>query len=167
MTLDQFWQLIEQSRATGGTVEEQVAALEGVVHALPPREMVSFEGHCWDLLSHSFRRELWAVAAVIEPGCSQGSFDAMRAWMILGGREFFERAVAHPSQIADRVPAQARPWHVAGEKLLQMVPQHYQSVTGEEMPTIPRKVPYVIKGTRWTEADLPDMFPELWRKYRS
>ncbi len=167
MTLDQFWQMIEQSRSDAMQGEDQVVALERALLALPPREMVSFEGHCWDLLSLSFRRELWAVAAVIEPGCSQGSFDALRAWMILQGKEFFDRVVAHPQRIAERIPANSHPWQITGEKLLELVPHNYQKVTGEEMPTVPRKVPYVIKGSRWTESDLPEMYPELWRKYRS
>src|SRR5688572_27814987 len=105
MTLEQFWQMIEQSRAASAAGEDQIAALTEAVIALPPREMSSFEGHCWDLLSMSFRRELWAVAAIIEPGCSQGSFDALRAWLILWGKEFFERVTAHPELIAERVPA--------------------------------------------------------------
>lgn len=167
MTLEQFWQMIEQSRAASAAGEDQIAVLTDAVITLQPREMISFEGHCWDLLSMSFRRELWAVAAIIEPGCSQGSFDALRAWLILWGKEFFERVIAHPELIAERVPARTRPWLIAGEKLLDMVPHNYVKITGEEMPTVPRKVPYVIKGTRWSEADLPEMFPELWRKYRS
>lgn len=164
MTLDQFWQLIEESRAAG---PDQVYALEKEVLNLPPREMISFEGHCWDLLSLSFRRELWAAAAVIEPDCSQGSFDAMRAWLILEGREFFEQAVARPEVIAGRVPNPSSHWRKHGERLLEVVPRNYRKLTGEEMPTVPRKVPYVIKGQRWVESDLPDMYPSLWRKYRT
>jgi hypothetical protein len=167
MTLEHFWQLIEQSRTAAATGEDQIAALARTVLVLPPYEMISFEGHCWDLLSVSFRRELWAVSAIIEPGCSQGSFDALRAWVILGGKEFFDRVVAHPEQLAERLPVHARPWLVVGEELLDLVPHNYPKLTGEEMPTVPRKVPYVIKGSRWSEADLPEMFPELWRKYRS
>ena len=166
MTLEQFWQFIEQSRIAGKG-EEQLNHLEKAIVCLPPREMVSFEGHSWDLLSISFRRELWAVASVLEPGCSQGSFDALRAWMILEGKDFFDRVVAQPDRIAERIPSSSVPWHVAGGRMLGLVQQNYHRITGEDMPTVPRKVPYVIKGPRWTEADLPDMFPELWRKYRS
>ena len=167
MTLDHFWLLIEASRAAGRTDIDQINALEQAVLSLPPREMVAFEGHCWDLLSLSFQRELWAAAAVIEPGCSQGSFDALRAWMILEGRDFFERALTHPEVIADRIPSRTMPWLRPGERLLDVVPRNYHNVTGEEMPTVPRKVPYVIKGRRWVEAELPEMYPKLWRKYRA
>lgn len=167
MTLEQFWQMIEQSRSASAAGKDQISALTEAVIAMPPREMISFEGHCWDLLSMSFRREFWAVAAIIEPGCSQGSFDALRAWLILSGKEFFDRVLAHPELIAECISVNTRPWLITGEKLLDIVPMNYPKVTGEEMPTVPRKVPYVIKGSRWSEADLPDMYPELWRKYRS
>lgn len=167
MTVDQFWQMIEQSRAAAERGEDPIAYLDKAIGALPPREMVSFEGNCWDLLSLSFRRELWAAAAIIEPACSQGAFDALRAWLILQGKEVFDRVVANPVRLADCPPLRSTPWQTTGSRLLDLVPRNYQKATGEEMPTVPRKIPYVIKGPRWTEHELPEMYPELWRKYRN
>jgi hypothetical protein len=164
MTTEKFWQLIEQSRAAG----DQLAALEAAVAALPPREMVAFEGLCWDMLSLSYHRSVWAVAAIIQPGCGDGAFEAVRAWMVLQGQEFFEQATAHPEKIAERVPADVflLPWEKDGEELLRLVPRLYLQATGEDLPTLPRKVPYVLKGQRWTEYDLPELYPAVWRKYR-
>jgi hypothetical protein len=164
MTTEHFWQLIEQSRAAG----DQLAALEAAVAALPPREMVAFEGHCWDMLSLSYYRLLWAVAAIIQPGCGDSAFEAVRAWMVLQGREFFEQATAHPEKIAECVPADVfpLPWEKDGEELLRLVPRLYHQATGEDLPTLPRKVPYVLKGQRWTEYDLPELYPAVWQKYR-
>ena len=167
MTTEQFWQMIEQSRAAAKKGEPQVVALEKSIRALPTTEMVTFEGHCWDLLSISFKREIWAVATIVQPTCTHGSFDAVRAWMILEGKDFFEQVVAHPEKLADRAPRGRIPWMPDGEMLLRLVPRVYRSLTGEDLPTLPRKVPYVLKGPRWTEYDLPEMFPELWRRYRS
>ncbi len=166
MTTDQFWLLIEQSRqASKG--ELPISLLENSIRAMPHPEIVSFEGHCWDLLSLSYKREIWAVATIIQPTCTQITFDAVRAWMILQGKEYFDMVSAAPERLAERCPRGRVPWVPDGEMLLRMVPRLYLNLTGEDLPTLPRKVPYVLKGQRWTEYDLPDMYPELWRRYRS
>jgi len=167
MTLDQFWRLIEESRMGASAEMPQVSVLERSLRALPTREMVAFEGNCWDLLSLSFKRESWAVATIIQPSCTQGSFDAARAWMILEGRDFFDAVSNNPEKLADRAPRGRVPWVPDGEMLLRLVPRVYRNITGEDLPTLPRKVAYVLKGTRWTEFDLPELYPDLWRKYRS
>src|SRR5262249_47877901 len=123
-------------------------------------------GHCWDLLSLSLRRELWAVATIIEPGCTPVSFDNLRAWMILEGRDYFDQVNAKPERLAERALRGKSPWAPEGEQLLRVVPRVYRNLTGEDLPTLPRTVPYVLKGQRWTEFDLPEMYPELWKKYR-
>lgn len=167
MTNEQFWQLIEESRAAAAKGESQVGFLEKAVGALPAKEIVTFEGHCWDALSLCFRREIWAVAAIMQPSCNQGTFDAVRAWMILQGKEFFDGVVATPQRLADGAPRGRVPWLPDGEMLMRLIPRLYRRVTSDEMPTVPRKVPHVLKGTRWTDHDLPEMYPELWKKYRS
>lgn len=164
MTIDQFWRLIEQSRTAGA--DKQIDALEQALRKLPPREMVSFEGLCWDLLSLSYKREIWAVATIIDPYCTQAAFDAVRAWTVLEGREFFEQVTARPDKLAERVPKGQAPWAAVGEKLLSLVPRLYREATGDELPTLPRTVPYVLKGHRWAEGDLPELYPDVWKKYR-
>jgi hypothetical protein len=167
MTTEQFWEMIEQSRAAGLKGASQIEALEKVLCAMPPNEIVSFEGNCWDLLSLSYNREIWAVATIIQPNCTHGSFDAARAWIVLEGKEFFDQVMAKPERLSERVPPGLVPWIPDGEMLLRLVPRLYMKITGEDLPTLPRKVPYVLKGQRWTEFDLPEMYPELWKRYRS
>jgi hypothetical protein len=166
MTIEAFWQLVEQSRATAVKGESRVGMLDRALTASQPREIVAFEGHCWDLLSVSFNREIWAAATIIQPSCTANSFEAARAWTILEGKEFFEQVCEAPERLADRAPRGQVPWLPEGEMLLRLAPRVYRKVTGEDLPTLPRTVPYVLKGQRWTEYDLPEMFPDLWRKYR-
>jgi len=166
MTIDNFWQLIEQSR-TGLKGDPPISILERAIRTMPHREIVSFEGHCWDLLSLSYKREIQAVATIVQPTCTQMSFDGVRAWLILQGKVFFDAVCAAPERMSERCPRGRVPWIPDGEMLLRLVPRVYLNLTGEDLPTLPRKVPYVLKGQRWTEYDLPDMYPELWRRYRS
>jgi Protein of unknown function (DUF4240) len=167
MTMEQFWQMIEQSKAASLKGEPQIATLEKALCALPPKDIVAFEGNCWDLLSLSYKREIWAVATIIQPSCTHGSFDAARAWIVLDGKEFFDQVMAKPERLAERAPRGSVPWIPDGEMLLRLVPRIYRNIMGEDLPTLPRKVPYVLKGQRWTEFDLPEMYPELWKRYRS
>ena len=167
MTQEDFWLMIERSRSETTKEINQVSLVEKAIAAIAPREMVAFEGHCWDLLSISLTRELWAVATIIQPTCTHAAFDGVRAWMILQGKEFFDRVLAEPQRLADRAPRGRVAWVPDGEMLLRLVPRLYRAATGDDLPTVPRKVPYVLKGARWTEYDLPELYPDLWRKYRS
>ncbi len=166
MTVNQFWQLIEESRQASKKGMPQVAYLEKSLRALPNNDIVGFEGNCWDLLSVCYTRELWAVATIIQPSCTLASFDAVRAWIILQGRECFETICDAPERLADRALRRRIPWAPDGEMLLRLVPRIYRHITGDELPTLPRSVPCVLKGERWVEFDLPELYPELWKKYR-
>jgi hypothetical protein len=166
MTTEQFWQLIEQSRGATSSGDIRIAFLDKAIRALKPAEMVAFEGHLWDMLSLSYRREIMAVATIIQPTCTHASFDAVRAWMVLEGKEFFDRVTEEPRNLVERAPRGRVPWIPDGELLLRLVARVYRAATGDDLPTLPRTVPYVLKGQRWTEHDLPDMFPDLWKKYR-
>lgn len=167
MTMEHFWQLIEQSRAARLKGETQIGSLEKALCALPPNQIVEFEGNCWDLLSLSYKREIWAVATIIQPSCTHGSFDAARAWVVLEGKDFFDEVMAKAENLARRAPRGQVPWVPDGEMLLRLVPRIYLKITGEDLPTLPRKIPYVLKGERWTEFDLPELYPALWKRYRS
>jgi hypothetical protein len=167
MTIEQFWQIIEECRAAADRGASRIEALQKLVSRLSPREMVSFEGHLWDLLSISYRREIWAVATIIDPAFNQGDFEAIRAWMILEGREFFDAVALDAQRLADRVPPGKVFWLSDGDRLLNMVQHLYRAVARDELPTLPRTVPYALKGQRWSDDDLPSLYPELWQKYRS
>ena len=53
------------------------------------------------LMADSYRTPLWAAAYVINGGCSDDGFDYFRGWLIVQGRQVFERAVADPDALAD------------------------------------------------------------------
>jgi hypothetical protein len=167
MTTERFWQLIELSRMAAACGQSQLDRLETALLNLPRMELVEFEATLWDLLSLSYRREIWAVATIIQPKCSHGSFDAARAWMVLEGEKFFEQVMTNSETLAKHAPRGSIPWVPDGGRFLKLARRIYQRMTGEDLPTLPRKIPHVLKGERWTNSDLPELYPALWKKYRS
>ena len=171
MTIEQFWQLIKQKPKC----RRQVG----------PARFTAWRRHSDNCGAHVRSCNSKRIAGIccrsptgVKSGRSRPSsspvaimpetvFEAVRAWMILEGQEFYDRVTADPTRLSERAPRGRIRWLPDGELLLRMVPQVYRNLTGEELPTLPRKVAYVLKGNRWTDYDLPELYPDLWKKYRS
>jgi hypothetical protein len=136
----QFWKLIEDARrqvpdATNG---EAVAARATVLLSACPREEIVAAGQVlWELRAGSYRSPLWAAAYMINGGCSDDGFEYFRGWLIVQGREMYERIVADPDALADlpvirdRAPAR---WPVECEDTLYIASRAYRAAAGEELP---------------------------------
>ena len=165
MTIDEFWNLIERSRKGTAGCEEQVEKLTALLTALPSTDIVSFEHHFNERMSESYRWDLWAVAFIIQGGCSDDSFDYFRGWLIAQGRDYFEAAMNDPIRAADKGETDDG---IECEEILVCPAQAYREVTGQEMPVEPygpsRALPRP-RGEPWSEDDLPRLFPELCKRF--
>ena len=96
MDTDGFWDLIEASRHGDQGCEEQTRILTALLAQLEPEGIVSFQRHFAERRRESYRWDLWAVAYIVNGGCSDDCFDYFRGWLIAQGREYFETALASP-----------------------------------------------------------------------
>ncbi|MER7762980.1 DUF4240 domain-containing protein [Streptomyces sp. NPDC097619] len=140
MNKEQFWNLIEEARAqeapgaSGGSVAGRASALLGV---LPVPAIAAAQRTLWEVLAEAYRMPLWAAAHVINGGCSDDGFDHFRGWLMLQGREVFERAVADPDALAGLPEVRAAA--PTGRELecgdtLGIVWRAYRARTGAELP---------------------------------
>ena len=74
---------------------------------------------------------------MINGGCSDDGFDYFRGWLLVQGREVFERAVADPDGLADVAAVRlAVSWRafLECESVLYIPSQAHKVATGEELP---------------------------------
>ncbi|MFD9127647.1 DUF4240 domain-containing protein [Kitasatospora sp. NPDC059571] len=140
MDTQQYWDLIDEARRTAtdaadaGAVAERAAAL---LAARPRAEILGAQQAFWDLMADSYRAELWAAAYLVNGGCSDDGFEYFRGWLVLQGREVFERAVAEPDSLA-ALPA-VRTAAADGEELecedaLGIAWEAHRTAAGEDLP---------------------------------
>ncbi len=167
MDVDRFWQLIEESRQEAGDCEEQARILSNRLELLTPEEIVSFETYLDARMRESYRWDIWAVAYIINGGCSDDGFDYFRGWLIAQGRDFFELVLQTPERAGEGVPAGAEhDYDHECESMLYIAHEAYERRTGQKMPlgTFTGHIPEP-QGEPGEEDDLERLYPELTRRF--
>jgi hypothetical protein len=184
MTEDQFWNLIDQSRAkppaackllqkvraavakaNGGN--QFLPRLRALLNALQPAEIKDFKIILDRQLARANTWELWAAAYIMMGGCSDDGFEYWRAWLISQGRTIFDEAIANPESLAAH--NFGSPEEMELEALLYVAAEAFESKTGadlyEQLPQ--RNGPSEPTGEPWEEDSsvLEARFPLLWAKY--
>ncbi|WP_428304837.1 DUF4240 domain-containing protein [Lacipirellula sp.] len=162
MERDVFWKIIDDSRRSAEDVEDVPSEVASRLAKLQADEIISFKQHQWDLDAESYRWDLWAVAYIVNGGCSDDLFDYFRGWLLANGKKRFEAALANPEVIGKWTEEE-----VELEDMLYAADDAYQQVTGEKIPigAITNSRPPEPVGDAWEEDDLESMYPKLWAKF--
>ncbi len=158
---EQFWALIDEARGQASAPEDSYDVAEQactLLAARPREEIVAAQQIVWDLLADSYRGPLWAAAYLANGGCSDDGFEYFRGWLVLQGREVFERIVAAPDELAE-LPA-VRAAAADGEELeceatLGIASSAHIDATGEELPADSFTIRYPPLDPEW-EFDYED-----------
>ncbi len=163
MDREDFWHLIETSRKGAEDCEEQAEKLAKLLMVLEPEEIVEFAGQMQARLAEAYRWDLWAVAYIINGGCSDDGFEYFCGWLIAQGKQYFEEALAYPAAAARKVvPGD----FVECESILYAAIEAYEQKTGKsDMPVRDVERPKDPVGEKWEEADLEKLFPKLVRRF--
>ncbi|SCG64641.1 DUF4240 domain-containing protein [Micromonospora humi] len=106
MNREDFWEIVERSRAEVGDTRDAASAAAVARHvvarltALGPSTAVEFQHFYEALNEESYRWDLWAAAYLMRSGCSDDGFDYFRGWLVAQGRVVWEQAVADPDSLA-------------------------------------------------------------------
>jgi Protein of unknown function (DUF4240) len=141
MDTQRLWKLIKDARSQVPDPgdSDAVAARASALLAVHPREeIVAAQQVLWDLMAISYRNPLWAAGYVINGGCSDDGFDYFRGWLIVQGREVFERIVANPDALADLPNVQAAAaggaYAMECEGALSIAWNAHITAVGEQLP---------------------------------
>lgn len=160
----QFWQLIEASQNKKRDCEKQAAELEKLLVKLSPEEIISFDHVFEEHSRESYRWDWWAVAYIVNGGCSDDGFEYFRFWVIAQGKDYFEAAMQTPERAADVADSDQG---CECESISYSANHAYEAVTGKPMPplqNLPSR-PSEPTGEPWREEDLETLFPRLCEKF--
>jgi hypothetical protein len=155
MDLEQFWKLIDRARADVDDAMDNAAVAARATDLLAGRrsdEIVTAQQILWDLMAESYRAPLWAAAYLINGGCSDDGFDYFRGWLIVQGRETFERVVANPDVLADLSAvraAAADQTGIDGEETLSIAWDAHIKATGEQLPADAFTIRFPVLDEDW------------------
>jgi len=161
MTTDQFWKLIDSAREEDADPESVAAAVKSRLEKLGAEEVLGFEWELTKRHAETYRWDLWAIAYIVNGGCSDDGFDYFRGWLIAKGRNYFEAALANPVRAAD----DAEPDANECEDMLSVAASVYKSKTGKYPPRSDIPLPSEPAGKKWKEDDLQSLYPELCERF--
>jgi hypothetical protein len=166
--LDHFWKLIADSRRKAGgdqaSAVDHVAQLTTILRTLPPDELISFDTHLWERMAEAYRWDLWAVAYLMNGGCSDDGFDYFCGWLISRGRIAFEKALAEPES-AGKVGKPGDDHECAD--LLEVGARVWEEKTGGDFyaGAVKRPARGEIRGEPFDEDNVTKLYPKLARRY--
>jgi hypothetical protein len=160
----QFWSLIAESKRGAQDCDQQAERLRNLLVSLSPEEIYDFDRHFARRHAQAYHWDLWAVAYIINGGCSDDGFAYFRCWLIGQGQKAFEMALASPETVGDLV--QGEEPDIECEALLYAAGEAYEYVTGRYLPE--REGGFSLSepsGERWEEDDLPRLYPRLCERF--
>lgn len=164
MNEEEFWKLIQRSKRGTEDCDDQSEKLTELLTKLDLKEITDFDRNLLKQRIKSYRYDIWAVAYIINGGCSDDGFEYFRGWLIAQGKEFFNAVLENPEYTAKKVKDGDG---IECEEILYVAYEAYKKRTGDEMPPAKLKYPSKPKGKRWEEDDLEKMYPKLYKRFFS
>jgi hypothetical protein len=163
MDLDAFWTIIDGVHARAGNdLDARIKLLDGEMAKRSLDDIQAFQRYYDRQIVASFRWDLWGAAYVMNGGCSDDGFRYFRDWLISEGRKTFESAMKSPDSLADLPKVE-----LAENELFGYVALHaYEAKGGGELDRDMSTEAAEPQGKPWDEADLPQLFPRLSKKYQ-
>jgi hypothetical protein len=162
MNVEGFWHLIESSKRGVEDCDEQSEKLAELLAELEPQEIADFGVIMQQQLIEAYRWDLWAVAYIINGGCSDDGFEYFRCWLIAQGKDYFEAALRNPEDAAAKVSAGV---DVECESILYVASQSYEDKTGSGMPPPNVTHPSEPQGKSWDEDEVEQLYPNLAQRF--
>lgn len=157
-----FWEIIE----AGGPYplkaqRRHLRSVRSRLLACSPEQVRDFYTQFCRRMIEAQQWDLWAVAYLINGGCSNDGFVYFRAWLIAQGRAVFSAALADPDSLV-AVADPKRDDHKF--ELLYALPQQvYVEMVGKDMPNIEVDWPLKPAGQRWDFDDVAEVTRRLPR----
>ena len=133
---------------------------------LTAEEILDFDRFLGHRIRDAFRNDLWAVAYIMNGGCSDDGFDYFIGWLIARGRKHYEAALAKPEAAADGVDPDDEPFE--NEMIWYVASNAWAAKTGkpkDDYYEIAPNVSRTLKGRDFDEDTVFDDHPTLAKKF--
>ncbi|MCB5198512.1 DUF4240 domain-containing protein [Loktanella sp. TSTF-M6] len=151
-----FWDLIDEG-LTSQPIVERIDTLPERLAAFKATAIRDFEKIRRSLEARAYRWDVWALAYLLQGGCSDDAFENFRGWLVLQGREVFEGAIADP----DSFDVTLHSGTASGiNGLRDAAPVAYEMRQGKAMK--PVKMPLMdVSGPEIAEDDFASALPRV------
>lgn len=166
MKENEFWEIIESS-GSPDTIDpdEQCDSIAAVLSSKSKSEIVEFHNIHRKILNRAYTWGLIEACFIIIHYVSDDVFEDFRNWIILNGRERFERSLENPDYLASFIKVDDPVEEITGEALLFVCDEAYEGEIEEleeyfeypDEPDIEDKWPAV--------SILKEKYPNLFLKY--
>ena len=157
-----FWELIAAAKASATDIPDQCQDLADRLSRFKPKDVVKFSKLLHGFIAAAYRYDILAVGTIVGDGCSDDGFDYFLGWVILQGRAFYEGLLADPAKAAMAIKKGVQP---EAEELLTVAGDVYSDLKGDELPASAYGKVKKLTGRKWDDAELPTLFPALYRKH--
>lgn len=168
-TRDDFWNLIDdaiQNAPYEGRSEYLIMRLAKAEN----QAIIRFEEIFGELMTESYRWDLWAAECVMNRGTSDDTFDYFRAWLIIWGKDVYERVIQNPDDLATLIMKPTGDEYYDYEDLLYVSQKAFAQKNGIDEEDVLdhfdiHHLDYTngeCIGEEWTEDDLPKIVPKLY-----
>lgn len=154
-----FWAVIAEANGNGDKLIEVLAKRT-------PDDIIQFDRIASEKVRDAFRWDLWAVAYIMNGGCSDDGFDYFLTWLIARGKAAYEAALADPIRAADGCNPGDEPFE--NEMLWWAPARAYGQATGggpDDLYSKDQRVNRSIQGEPWEDDEAYDLYPELAKRF--
>ena len=166
MDRDAFWKLVKASSDRAHRdPDEQIEILTDEVRKLPVEEVIAFGDHFHALWHDAYRWDIWGAAYLIGGGCSDDGFMDFRGWLIAQGREVYEATLADPESLGEILDEDNDGKIEGFQYIASQVWGEKTGLDASDFPSYEGPTRREPAGKKWTDDDLPRLFPNLWKKF--
>jgi Protein of unknown function (DUF4240) len=156
-----FWQVIARSRR--GRTGTQAERLACYLETLSAAEVLSFEKRYFAVFGEAYTYRLWGAMYVIFGGCGDDTFMDARAGLIALGETKFRAALLNPDSLAKLEDPEET--LLEGSEIGRVAESVYERLSGQALPPLWKSLPEVPTGTFPDEAEMPMVYPKLWKRF--
>ena len=158
LTTDKFWKIIKKSQGRFSKAPfRQHERLVRLLTKLSVREIIMFDITFQYYMKMADTWEVQGAARVVRAGHDDEFFVSFRAWLITRGKKLYYKALRSPDTLAKTLKYTDDPeW----QGFVHCAREAYHRKTGKKMPD-----DELFPGRSLKDAELPDHFPKLWKKF--
>jgi hypothetical protein len=164
---DRWWDLIERAGEDAEDPDEQTELLHDLlVDELDADEILEFDTFVQEKLRDAYRGDLWAVAYIMNGGCSDDGFDYFCGWLVGKGKKHYEAALANPEDAAKGVSPDDEPFE--NEGFWYVAANAWQEKTGKDDAAYEKAATQVTReliGELFDEDTVSESYPKLAKKF--
>ncbi|HEY1811236.1 MAG TPA: DUF4240 domain-containing protein [Kofleriaceae bacterium] len=159
---DRWWALIAKTKHRDS--DEQADRLVAALGTLPLDDILAFDTFVNERIRDAFHTDLWAVAYIMNGGCSDDGFDYFLGWLVLRGKQAYEAALANPEHAAKGVSPDDEPFE--NEAVWYAARTAYEKKAGEgAFEAKATRVERTLQGEMFDEDTVDERYPKLARRF--